>query len=123
MPTWAWRDSILEAAERILSRVVPPAIADVVYDLHQAESVQIRCCAQIEHVATAGEMIEVTLADGMRLPADMVIGGIGAIPETTLADAAGVAVNDGIIVNASLQTSHPDIFAAGHDASLPEKLG
>ncbi|NUR83932.1 MAG: FAD-dependent oxidoreductase, partial [Nonomuraea sp.] len=59
----------------------------------------------------------VRLADGTRIDADAVVAGIGAIPDTALAEAAGLAVDNGVTTGADLRTSDPDIYAAGDVAS------
>jgi NADPH-dependent 2,4-dienoyl-CoA reductase/sulfur reductase-like enzyme len=59
----------------------------------------------------------VVTSGGDRLPADIVVIGIGIVPDTALADAAGLAVDDGIMVDAFCRTSHPDIYAAGDATS------
>ena len=58
------------------------------------------------------------LADGTALPADAVVVGVGIRPDTRLAEAAGLAVDDGVLVDASLRTSDPDVFAAGDVANV-----
>ena len=77
------------------------------------------------HLGTAATAIDeegVTLANGERLPADLVVIGIGVRPETGLAEEAGLALDRGIVVDEYLQTSEPDIFAAGDIARWPDPL-
>jgi 3-phenylpropionate/trans-cinnamate dioxygenase ferredoxin reductase subunit len=64
----------------------------------------------------------VELADGRKLRADAIVVGVGAAPETSLALAAGLTLDNGVAVNARLQTSDPDIFACGDCASFPHPL-
>ena len=64
----------------------------------------------------------VVLADGRRIPADIVIAGIGAAPAIALAEAAGLALDNGIACDAEMRTSDPDIFAAGDCCSFPHGL-
>ena len=64
----------------------------------------------------------ITLAEGGTVEADVVVAGVGAAPETSLAEAAGIAVADGIAVDARFATSAPDVFAAGDCCRYPHPL-
>jgi len=64
----------------------------------------------------------ITLIDGTAIACDEIVAGIGAIPETSLAQAAGLVVENGIAVDACLRTSDPDIYAAGDCCSFPHPL-
>ncbi|WP_457580241.1 NAD(P)/FAD-dependent oxidoreductase [Ensifer canadensis] len=110
---------LLEGLPRILSRGVPEEIADVVADRHRLEGVDIRCNARIAAIKQREEKVEIKLADGGILLADLVVVGIGAVPNTALAEAAGLAIDNGIAVDGTLCTSDPDIFAAGDCCSYP----
>ena len=90
--------------------VLGPEVARVFADLHLQHGVDLRLGVGVEGIDGAGV---VRLADGATLPADLVVVGIGVQPEVGLADAAGLAVDDGVLVDARLRTSHPDVFAAG----------
>ena len=69
-------------------------------------------------------MASVVVDDGAELPADVVVVGVGAIPNTDLADAAGLEVDNGVVVDHALRTSAPDMFAAGDVANVvPSALG
>ncbi len=107
--------TLLEAQSRLLARGVPAAIADLLAERHRAEGVDLRLDARIECVTEAG----VHLLDGTLLPADLVVIGIGAIPNIELAAAAGLAIDNGIAVDATLRTSDPHIFAAGDCCAFP----
>jgi 3-phenylpropionate/trans-cinnamate dioxygenase ferredoxin reductase component len=112
--------TVLEAAPRILARVAAPATADFYRDLHRAHAVEIREGARLERLT--GEHGQVTgahLADGAELAADIVLVGIGVSPNTGLAETAGLATGNGIVVDAFGRTSDPAIFAAGDCANFP----
>ncbi|KQU97739.1 ferredoxin reductase [Ensifer sp. Root31] len=110
---------LLEGLPRVLSRGVPEEIAAVVAERHRLEGVDIRCNAKIAGIAEREEKVEIELADGDILVADLVVIGIGALPNTALAEAAGLAIDNGIAVDETLCTSDPDIFAAGDCCSYP----
>ncbi|HUG61293.1 MAG TPA: FAD-dependent oxidoreductase [Methylomirabilota bacterium] len=106
--------TVLEAAPRALGRVMPADVAAVLVARHLAEGVDLRLQSTIAIVAADG----VTLADGERLAADIVVAAIGVAPETDLAEAAGLEVANGVVVDAGLRTVDPAIFAAGDCAAV-----
>ena len=110
--------AVIEALPRLLGRCVPAEIAEVLHERHLAEGAAFRLEARIAGIDGSG----VTLADGRHIAADLVVAGIGAVPETRLAEAAGLAVDNGIAVDATLATSDPAIFAAGDCCSFPHPL-
>lgn len=110
---------LLEGLPRVLSRGVPEEIAAIVAERHRLEGVDIRCNARIADIEERGEKVEIDLDDGGILIADLVVVGIGAVPNTALAEAAGLAVDNGIAVDETLRTSDPNIFAAGDCCSFP----
>ena len=114
--------ALLEMAPRILTRGVPPQIAERVTARHRAAGVELLTGVGIERIERRGESAVVHLADGRDLAADAVIAGIGAVPETGLAEASGLPVENGIKVDALLRTADPDIFAAGDCCSFPHPL-
>ncbi|MDA0632204.1 FAD-dependent oxidoreductase [Nonomuraea sp. MCN248] len=100
--------TLLEAGDQPLLRVLGPRLGAAFADLHRAHGVDLRLGVEIQEVGDG-----VLLADGSRVEADAVIAGVGVEPDTRLAEAAGLEVDDGVVVDASLRTSDPDIFAAG----------
>ncbi|MCA1369733.1 FAD-dependent oxidoreductase [Bradyrhizobium sp. BRP14] len=111
--------ALIEGLPRVLSRGVPEEIATVVAKQHRREGVEIVCGARITAIEDSGASAYVVLADGRGIAADLVVTGIGAVPNTELAEAAGIAVENGIAVDRTLRTSDPDIFAAGDCCSFP----
>jgi 3-phenylpropionate/trans-cinnamate dioxygenase ferredoxin reductase subunit len=101
--------TVIEALPRLLSRGVPAEIAAVLEDRHRAEGVDFVFDARIQAISPAG----VLLQDGTEIPADLVVVGIGAVPDIELAAACGLALENGIAVDATLASSDPDVFAAG----------
>ncbi|ASP74204.1 FAD-dependent oxidoreductase (plasmid) [Sinorhizobium meliloti] len=110
---------VIEGLPRILSRGVPKEIAAIVDERHRREGVKILCGARIATIGHQGDGANILLADGGSIAADLLVVGIGATPNTELAEAAGLAVEDGIAVDETLRTSDPDIFAAGDCCSFP----
>ena len=110
--------TVVEVAERILSRLVPADIADVIAKEHLMHKVDLRCGRGISSIASD----EILLASGEIISADIIIVAIGAVPHTDLAETAGLVVSNGIVVNGLLQTSDPRIFAAGDCCSFPHPV-
>lgn len=110
---------LLEGLPRVLSRGVPEEIAAVVAERHRLQGVDIRCNARIVGIEAGEERALIQLGDGDSLVADLVVVGIGAVPNTALAEAAGLVVDNGIAVDETLCTSDPNIFAAGDCCSFP----
>lgn len=98
---------------RLLARAVPEALAARLQRRHEAAGVEILLERRIAAMRAAGDRAHLVLDDGREVVADAVLVGIGAAPRTKLAEAAGLAVDNGILVDATLRTSDPDIYAAG----------
>ena len=110
--------TLIEALPRILMRGVPAEIASVVHARHVAAGVTMITGTGIASLSP----LAVNLADGRTIPADSIIAGIGAVPETGLAAAAGLAIDNGIACDQMLRTSDPGIYAAGDCCSFPHPL-
>jgi 3-phenylpropionate/trans-cinnamate dioxygenase ferredoxin reductase subunit len=110
--------TILEAGELPLLRVLGPQIAPVFADLHREHGVDLRLGVQVTEIAgNGGKAAGVLLADGTRIDADAVVVGIGAVPNTRLATDSGLQVDNGVVVDASLRSSDPHIYAVGDVAN------
>lgn len=114
--------TLIEVAPRILTRGVPEAIARRVEERHRKAGVRFRIGTMLESIDREGDDLAIRLADGSETRCDVVIAGIGAVPETTLAADCGLTVANGIQVDGRLQTSDPAIFAAGDCCSFPHPL-
>ncbi|MER6008786.1 FAD-dependent oxidoreductase [Nonomuraea angiospora] len=110
--------TVVEQERQPLLAVLGPEIGAVFAGLHRDHGVDLRLGARLAAVAEAG----VRLADGTHIDADAVVAGIGAVPETDLAAAAGLPVDNGVITTADLRTGDPDIFAAGDVANAYHPL-
>jgi 3-phenylpropionate/trans-cinnamate dioxygenase ferredoxin reductase subunit len=112
--------SIVEAADRLLSRVFPPMLSAFLHDAHVANGAMPICGATLKRIGGAGGRVEfVELADGRIIRCDLVLAGIGVLPNTELAQACGLEVDNGIVVDACARTSDPSIVAAGDCARYP----
>ncbi len=108
------RVTVLEAAPRLMARVVSPPISQFYLDLHGGHGVEVVLGATVSGlVGTAGRISTVTTGDGREFPADLLLVGIGVIANAELAQAAGLEVAGGIVVDACGRTADPAIVAAG----------
>ncbi|HVB43911.1 MAG TPA: FAD-dependent oxidoreductase [Streptosporangiaceae bacterium] len=115
--------TILEMAELPLLRVLGREAAQVFANLHAEHEVDLRFGVQVSEItASNGKADGVRLADGTRIGADVVVVGVGISPNTELASAAGLTVENGIVVDEHLRSSDPDIFAAGDVANARHPL-
>lgn len=115
--------TVLEAADLPLLGVLGPELAQVFADLHRANGVDLRVGASVaEIVTTNGHASGVRLSDGEVLPADAVVVGVGVAPDVELAQSAGLDIDNGVLVDASLRTSDPDIYAVGDIANQDHPL-
>lgn len=105
--------TVLEAGLRLAARALPERLSEALLTLHRRMGVSIHLGAQIERFYGADRVESVQLASGERLPCDVLLVGIGMQPNLALALKAGLATGSGIKVDNFLQTSAPDIFAAG----------
>jgi 3-phenylpropionate/trans-cinnamate dioxygenase ferredoxin reductase subunit len=115
--------TVLEMAPRILQRVAARETSDAIRALHQSHGVKILESTGLERIEGATRVEGVSLSDGTRLEADFVIAGIGILPDTALAEAAGLVLENGIRTDAQGRTSDPHIWAAGDCASFPWRGG
>jgi NADPH-dependent 2,4-dienoyl-CoA reductase/sulfur reductase-like enzyme len=106
--------SIVEALDLPLQRVLGDEVARVYRDLHAHNGVQFHCGAFVQEIRTDNTVV---LADGLELPADLVVVGVGVEPNVELAIEAGLTVANGISTDASLRTSDPHVFACGDVAN------
>ena len=102
---------------RPLERVMGPQLGDVIRALHEEKGVHFH----LENTVSSFVAGRATLKDGTVLQADFAVAGIGVQPRTQLAEAAGLALDRGVVVNSHLQTSAPGIYAAGDIARWPDR--
>ncbi|MGH8827389.1 MAG: NAD(P)/FAD-dependent oxidoreductase [Jiangellaceae bacterium] len=106
--------TVVEPQAVPLATVLGPEMGQVFADLHRAHDVQFHFGRQVAELRGAdGAVTTVVMDDGTELPADLVVVGIGVIPNVELAEGAGLPVDNGVLVDAALRTSDPDVFAVG----------
>ena len=111
---------VLEAAPRLLARSVSPDVAEHVLRHHEAAGLIVRLGVRVDEFRIEANHLVALQVDGIGQSIDLMLMGIGAEPETALAEAAGLEVDNGILVDAHMATSDPSIFAVGDCARFPE---
>ena len=114
--------TVIELGPRLMGRAVPARVAAAMAGRHIAAGVDLRCGTGVTGLAETGAGTEIMLAEGTAVEADVVVAGVGAVPETTLARTAGIETGDGIVVDERFATSAPDVFAAGDCCRYPHPL-
>lgn len=112
---------LIEGAPRLCARATPAIVSDFLARLHRAKGVDLRLNAAISHIQTSQTEVRVKIGEAA-LAADQLLLGIGMTPAVDLAVAAGLRVDNGIVVDASGRTSDPHIFAAGDATLHPSRL-
>jgi 3-phenylpropionate/trans-cinnamate dioxygenase ferredoxin reductase component len=115
--------TVVEVDALPLRRVLGDEVAQVFAEVHRGHGVDFRFNSGVRELRGAdGRLTTVVLTDGTELPADLVLVGVGIRPNTELAEQAGLAVENGVAVDAALRTSDPDIYACGDLASAENPL-
>ena len=114
---------LVEQADRILQRVASPETAEYFRHLHGSQGVDIREGVGLVRLTGEDRVSRAELSDGASIDVDFVVVGIGIRPAAQLAEAAGLAIDNGIAVDAFGATSDPDIYAAGDCCSFPHNGG
>ena len=116
--------SVLEMLPRILARVTAPELSEFFSRIHAEEGVDIQCGMAVEAIqgCSSGHVSRVVCASGKQFDAELVIVGAGIVPNVELAEAAGLEVDNGVLVDEFARTSDPDIVAAGDCTNHPNKL-
>lgn len=109
--------TLVEMADRILQRVAAPETSDYFRNLHTTHGVDIREGVGLDHLIGGDHVTGAKLTDGTVIDTDFAIVGVGIMPASILAEAAGLDIGNGITTNAMGQTSDPHIWAAGDCAS------
>lgn len=113
------RITMLEAAPRLLQRVTGGVVSAFFHHLHQGHGIRIVTGCSVREICGDNHVDGVVTRRGERIEADLVIVGIGVVPNADLAEDAGLLVQDGIVVDRACRTNMPHIFAAGDVARQP----
>lgn len=105
--------SVVEMAERVMSRVVSSQVSDFYQQLHEDHGVNLLLSTALQSFEGNARVTGVVTADGKCIEADIVVVGVGVLPNTDIAEIAGLAVDDGILVDECCRTGDTDIYAIG----------
>lgn len=111
--------TVFEAAPRLLERAVSPEVADHIAGVLAEAGVTVHLSAHVNSFEVDGKRLVAVTAGEQRHPVDLMVAGIGAIPETSLAEAAGLTCENGVVVDGFMRTSDPAIYAIGDCTSFP----
>jgi 3-phenylpropionate/trans-cinnamate dioxygenase ferredoxin reductase subunit len=111
--------TVVETEARPLARVTGPEISGFFLDVHTAEGVRFALSSQAAVIKGDARVRAIGLVDGTEVPCDIAIAGVGIRPETSLAEAAGLEVKNGIVVDGRARTSDPAIYAIGDCVCRP----
>ena len=114
--------TVLEMSPRVLARVTSEVLSDYLTSLHMMHGVSIKTSTQVNGIQDHEGKLQVVCNDNTEYLADFVLVGIGVDPNTTLAESAGVSLDDGIVVDEKGCTSVPHIFAAGDCTRHPNRF-
>jgi 3-phenylpropionate/trans-cinnamate dioxygenase ferredoxin reductase subunit len=114
--------TVIENGPRLMARGVPAAIEARMRARHAAAGVDLRLGAQVAAILGEGGVTGVRLDDGTEIAADTVLVAVGVVPRVDLARAAGLSVDNGIVVDRTLRTEDPAVFAAGDACAFVHDL-
>ncbi len=111
--------TVVELADRVLARVTFPIISEFYQKVHESHGVKIRLNTSALEIKGETAVEGLVVDDGDLLPADFILVGIGILPNSEIAEDAGIKAGNGILVNEDCQTSDPDVYAIGDCAHRP----
>ena len=114
--------TVLEMEDRVLKRVTSELMSTFIQDLHQSHGVTVRTNVVVASIEGEREVSSVLCADGSNYAADLVLIGVGIVPNIALAEQAGLAIDNGLVVDQHAQTSDQHIYGAGDCTDHPSTL-
>jgi 3-phenylpropionate/trans-cinnamate dioxygenase ferredoxin reductase subunit len=114
--------TVIEMEDRVMSRVVPPSLSEFYQKEHSSHGVKLVLSTGVTGFSGDGRVSAVDLASGDQTAAQLVVIGIGIVPNTELAADAGLEIDNGIVVDDHCRTSDPDIFAVGDCTQHPNDI-
>src|SRR5690606_17263094 len=113
---------VIEMAPRLLARAVSPTLSDYVLELHRAAGIDIALEARIDESRSEAGRVSELVVDGRPEPVELLVIGIGAEPNVELARAAGLACDNGVVVDERMRTEDPAILAIGRSEEHTSEL-
>lgn len=113
------KPTVLEGLPRVLARVTAPEVSSFYEKVHRDAGVDLRTGVAVQGIVVAGDRVTALITSAGRIEADLYIIGVGLVPNTQIAAQAGLATDNGIIVDAQMRTQHPRVFAVGDCAAHP----
>jgi len=113
---------VVEFADRLCGRAVTPAFSDWLLELHRGHGVDVRLNTGVERFEGDGRLARAVLSGGETVDCALAVVGIGVVPNSEIAEAAGLKTDNGVVVDDQGRTSDPDIFAAGDLTNHPNAL-
>jgi 3-phenylpropionate/trans-cinnamate dioxygenase ferredoxin reductase subunit len=114
--------TLVSPTRLLLEKMLGGKLGAFYRDVHHDHGVDLRMENAVTAIEGSGKLVRVALADGETVECDLVVAGIGVTPRIELAQAAGIEVDNGVLVDGHLQSSEPAIFAAGDIANFPHPL-
>lgn len=114
--------TLIEAGPRLIGRAVGPETSQFLYDHHTAAGIRILLDATVDSIVAAGDAVGAVAVNGEEIPADLVLIGVGVLPNTELAQNLGLACDNGIVVDAHALCSDGVTVAVGDCANLPNPV-
>jgi 3-phenylpropionate/trans-cinnamate dioxygenase ferredoxin reductase component len=114
--------TVVDVADRLMSRAVAPVVSEFYRQAHIRRGTTVRLGTGVTAIEGDGRVTGVLLDDGTRLPADVVLVGVGVVPRTELAEQLGLECAGGIVVDEFARTSEPSVVAAGDCTVMPNPL-
>lgn len=115
--------TVIESLPRLMARSVTALTADYLAGLHRSMGVDLRLSSTVARISEAEQSVVVTTGSGVEIAAEMVVVGIGAEPATEVAELAGLPTEDGVLVDETLRTADPFIYAIGDCANVLRRDG
>ena len=114
--------TVVEMADRVMSRVVSPEVSDYYQIEHTNQGVKLRLSTGVSEITGKRRVKGIVTSEGEEIPADFVVIGVGVQPNTGIASAAGLDVDDGIVVDDHCRTNDPAIYAVGDCTLHPNAI-
>ena len=114
--------TVVEMEDRVMRRVVSPAVSEFFQAEHRAHGVNLLLSTALDAFEGDSRINAVRTSGDHSIPADLVIAGVGIVPNTELAASAGLELDNGIVVDAHCRTSDPNIYAVGDCTSHPNSI-